>query len=126
MDGTVAIVLIFGLFIYFIPYIVSSARGKQNSLAIFLLNIFLGWTLVGWVVALVWAVSKDNIPQPVPVTGDFIDLPQFAPTPPILHAVPTPAQKKCPDCAEMVLADARKCRFCGYEFGPAIPAVGQS
>lgn len=24
--------------------------------------------------------------------------------------------KKCPDCAESVLADARKCRFCGYEF----------
>ena len=27
-----------------------------------LLNIFLGWTLIGWVVALVWAVSPDAIP----------------------------------------------------------------
>lgn len=24
--------------------------------------------------------------------------------------------KKCPDCAEQVQAEARKCRFCGYEF----------
>lgn len=24
--------------------------------------------------------------------------------------------KKCPDCAEMVQPDARKCRHCGYEF----------
>jgi hypothetical protein len=25
-------------------------------------------------------------------------------------------QKKCPDCAEVVRAEARKCRFCGHEF----------
>ena len=24
--------------------------------------------------------------------------------------------RKCPDCAELVKAEARKCRFCGYEF----------
>jgi hypothetical protein len=27
--------------------------------------------------------------------------------------------KACPDCAELVLAQARKCRYCGYEFRPA-------
>jgi len=30
--------------------------------------------------------------------------------------------KACPDCAEMVLAAARKCRYCGYEFRPATSA----
>jgi hypothetical protein len=25
----------------------------------FLLNLFLGWTMIGWVVALVWAVKTD-------------------------------------------------------------------
>ena len=29
--------------------------------------------------------------------------------------------KACPDCAELVLAAARKCRYCGYEFRPAPP-----
>jgi hypothetical protein len=27
--------------------------------------------------------------------------------------------KKCPDCAEFVREDARKCRFCGHQFGEA-------
>jgi hypothetical protein len=32
--------------------------------------------------------------------------------------------KACPDCAEMVLAAARKCRYCGYRFDqPARPAA---
>jgi Uncharacterised protein family UPF0547 len=28
----------------------------------------------------------------------------------------TPEYKQCPDCAEQVLAPARKCRYCGYRF----------
>jgi hypothetical protein len=36
---------------------------KQNHGAILALNLFLGWTLVGWVVALVWAMTNDA-PEP--------------------------------------------------------------
>ena len=42
---------------YFIPTLVGAK--KRNVSAIFVLNLFLGWTVVGWVVALVWACTKD-------------------------------------------------------------------
>lgn len=56
MEGFLLIVFL--LAIYFFPFILS--YNKKNVLAIFALNLFLGWTLIGWVVALVWAVSKDK------------------------------------------------------------------
>jgi hypothetical protein len=46
------------LTLYFLPTIVAITRHHRNALAIFLLNLFLGATFVGWVVALVWSVTK--------------------------------------------------------------------
>jgi hypothetical protein len=46
-----------GLAIYFIPASVALAREHENALAITTLNLFLGWTLLGWVIALVWACT---------------------------------------------------------------------
>jgi hypothetical protein len=49
----------FGFVLYFLPAIIAAVRSKRDTLAIFLLNLFLGWTFVGWIVALVWAVKAD-------------------------------------------------------------------
>ncbi len=43
--------------VYFLPSIIG--RDKRNYNAILALNLLLGWTLVGWVVALVWALTKE-------------------------------------------------------------------
>lgn len=51
---------IIGIIIYFLPYIVAISNKKTNSAAILVLNLFLGWTLIGWVVALVWATTKQQ------------------------------------------------------------------
>jgi hypothetical protein len=49
----------FGFVMYFLPSLIALARSKRDIVAIILLNFFLGWTLIGWVVALVWAVKTD-------------------------------------------------------------------
>jgi len=51
--------------IYFLPTIIGLYN--RNILAIFILNLFLGWTGIGWVAALVWSVLKEpSIPNPAP------------------------------------------------------------
>jgi hypothetical protein len=49
----------FSLVMYFLPSIIALARSKRDILAIFLLNLFLGWSVIGWVVALIWAAKHD-------------------------------------------------------------------
>jgi hypothetical protein len=49
----------FWLVMYFLPSIIALARSKRDTLAIFLLNLFLGWSVIGWIVALVWAAKHD-------------------------------------------------------------------
>jgi hypothetical protein len=57
---------LFGIWfvMYFLPSIIAVARSKRDTLAIFLLNLFLGWSVIGWVVALVWA-AKNDVPAAV-------------------------------------------------------------
>ena len=42
---------------YFMPSIVAFARKHHQTDAIATLNFFLGWTLIGWVIAFVWAMT---------------------------------------------------------------------
>jgi len=49
----------FGTLMYFLPSIIALAKSKRDLLAIFLLNLFLGWSVIGWIVALVWAAKSD-------------------------------------------------------------------
>lgn len=44
--------------LYFLPSILG--RHKRNAAAIFALNLFLGWTVLGWVGALVWALTTEG------------------------------------------------------------------
>ena len=49
----------FGFLMYFLPSIIALARSKRDLTGIILLNLLVGWTMIGWVIALVWAVKTD-------------------------------------------------------------------
>lgn len=51
--------MIGGAAVYFIPTFIALARRQKNLLSIFILNLFLGWSVVGWVIALVWALKVE-------------------------------------------------------------------
>jgi hypothetical protein len=55
-EGFVAFLLIVGLAIYFIPTVIAAVRAIDHGAGVFLLNLVLGWTLIGWVGALIWAL----------------------------------------------------------------------
>ncbi|MEN0652416.1 MULTISPECIES: type VI secretion system-associated protein TagO [Hyphobacterium] len=63
-SGTGIITLLLLLCLYLLPAIVASARRHHNAGAIFLLNLLLGWTFLGWVIALVWSATATRYYAP--------------------------------------------------------------
>lgn len=57
---TVLIIGIIIMAIYFLPAFVANDKKHPQAGAISVLNFFLGWTLIGWVVALAWACTNQE------------------------------------------------------------------
>ena len=53
-----AMLATFLICLYMLPTIVAISAHRTNAGAIATLNVLLGWTFIGWVVALVWAMTK--------------------------------------------------------------------
>src|SRR5713226_3358454 len=90
------LVLIVGFF-YFLPAIAALGRKKRNAGAIQALNLFLGWTLVGWVVALVWALTYDE--KKTVVVQQSVQ--------------PAGAPRLCSYCGRYSEVSAKFCSVCG-------------
>ena len=58
MNASIIITLIFSWAIYLIPTIIAAIRSHHNLGSIFVINLFLGWSFIGWIVALAMSVSS--------------------------------------------------------------------
>ncbi len=59
-DGISAFVIILLLLLYLFPAFIAATRKHKNAGAIFLLNLLLGWTFLGWVLSLVWSFTSNT------------------------------------------------------------------
>lgn len=63
MRGIIGLLIIgFSPILYFGPAIIAWWRKHPSLPGIMVLNLFLGWTGIGWVGALVWAILKPEAP----------------------------------------------------------------
>ena len=62
MQVVASAVITFGLLIYLAPAIVALKRGVSGSGFILVFNVLTGWTVLGWMAMLVWAVAGDTHP----------------------------------------------------------------
>jgi hypothetical protein len=49
--------------VYCLPMIVALVRHHRDSAPILLINLFFGWTVVGWVMCLAWSFSTTRESQ---------------------------------------------------------------
>jgi hypothetical protein len=92
------VILVIGaLCLYFLPALIATAREHHNAGAVFALNLLLGWTLLGWIGAIVWAFTRPGTASAPATAADDL------------------TRRPCPWCAERILCEAAVCRFCGRE-----------
>lgn len=61
------LVLFILLALYFLPSVIAFSRDHHDKFGIFALDLLLGWTVLGWIAALVWSLTAVNRPPDVVV-----------------------------------------------------------
>lgn len=46
---------------YMLPWAIAAVRGNRNAWSVFWINLLLGWTVVGWIIALVMSIREHRI-----------------------------------------------------------------
>ncbi len=46
---------------YMLPWAIAAVRGTANSWTVFWVNFLLGWTVIGWIVALVMSIREHRV-----------------------------------------------------------------
>lgn len=91
--------------LYFLPALIAWRRRHHNQTAISLCNLLLGWTVLGWVLTLIWAATAVRRPAPA-----------------VVMYAPVPQTQVCPECGRVCRAGADLCTGCRTRF-PALTPV---
>ncbi len=118
----IALVPLF-LIAYFIPTFIAMGRRHRFVTAVAFINGLLGWTMLGWLGAMIWAVNRD-VREPDEVTEaawlpDFLNEPRLNEPDMGQSAAEALATRKCRYCAESIKSEAIVCRYCGRDTGVA-------
>jgi predicted amidophosphoribosyltransferase len=125
---TAFIIVTLALCLYLLPTFAAVGRKHRNAGAICALNLLVGWTVLGWIVAMVWSMTA-NTAQPAAATARHIPCPECRE--PILPGArrckhcgsvlggPPPGQHACPDCGRHAPASEKYCPSCGHAMQPA-------
>jgi hypothetical protein len=105
-------VLLVVVALYFLPTIIAAARKVPSVGSVVVINVLLGWTLIGWVVALAMAARS-------PAVRAADSVVETAPSP-LGGASSTPAElyRECPFCKERMRRDASVCPHCRNQSEP--------
>jgi len=65
-DNTVfVIILLLCLIIYMLPTLIAYARDIPSRQTVTVVNIILGWTLIGWLICFLWAtLAETSVDEP--------------------------------------------------------------
>ena len=69
MGELIATYFIVSLIIYFLPTITAMLVGCDRKGSVFIMNLFLGWTFIGWVWAFIWSVSSNHEQQNIVINN---------------------------------------------------------
>ena len=80
---------LFLIILYILPFCVAAARAHHSAVPIMFINLLLGWTVIGWIFAMGWALfGQTHTPQSRARDGRRYERPAGegkAPMPRILH-----------------------------------------
>lgn len=61
------LIVVSGIFLYLLPAIVAIRTKHPRRIAITLLTVLLGWTMIGWLALLLWSLNDECVRDAVTV-----------------------------------------------------------
>jgi|RhiMethySRZTD1v2_1073278.scaffolds.fasta_scaffold1016985_1 Superinfection immunity protein len=71
---TASLIVTFIVFSYLLPSVIATTRKVDRDGAIILVNVVFGWTVLGWIAALIWAVVGKPPKRPIRVNSNLLRL----------------------------------------------------